>query len=251
MRAEDVVVGDDLRAAVHAARRRGGASTSRSRCAALHQVENALAAAAAALVVRRRPRRRWQAGLAAAVLSPWRMELATAPSGATVLNDAYNANPTSVAAALESLAALPAAAPHGGPRDHGRARRAGGGRARRHRRPGQGARHPADRGRRPGLRRRGRRVDRGGARRSSRDLGDGDAVLVKGSRVAGLERLAAALLAADRRSQVDGRIVRELGEGDGRPIVRHVGGRPQVAAVRVSRRGRRRGVGGAAGSRSA
>jgi UDP-N-acetylmuramoyl-tripeptide--D-alanyl-D-alanine ligase len=35
------------------------------------------------------------------------MELGTAPSGLRVLNDAYNANPASTAAALESLAALP------------------------------------------------------------------------------------------------------------------------------------------------
>ena len=35
------------------------------------------------------------------------MDLRRAPSGALVLNDAYNANPTSMAAALRSLAALP------------------------------------------------------------------------------------------------------------------------------------------------
>ena len=72
-----------------------------------HQVENALAAAAAGLaegvgeaaVVR---------GLERGALSRWRMDLGVAPGGALILNDAYNANPTSVAAALESLAALPA-----------------------------------------------------------------------------------------------------------------------------------------------
>lgn len=72
-----------------------------------HQVDNALAAAAAALVCGL-SLEDVAAGLAEAVLSPWRMELITAPDGALVLNDAYNANPTSVAAALESLAALPA-----------------------------------------------------------------------------------------------------------------------------------------------
>jgi UDP-N-acetylmuramoyl-tripeptide--D-alanyl-D-alanine ligase len=36
------------------------------------------------------------------------MDLQRTPSGALVLNDAYNANPTSVEAALRSLAALPA-----------------------------------------------------------------------------------------------------------------------------------------------
>jgi UDP-N-acetylmuramoyl-tripeptide--D-alanyl-D-alanine ligase len=73
----------------------------------VHQASNALAAAAAALAcgvgladV--------AAGLAAAELSPWRMDLRRAASGAWVLNDAYNANPSSMEAALRSLAALPA-----------------------------------------------------------------------------------------------------------------------------------------------
>jgi UDP-N-acetylmuramoyl-tripeptide--D-alanyl-D-alanine ligase len=47
-------------------------------------------------------------GLATARLSPWRMELRHTPSGAAVINDAYNANPASMAAALRALAALPA-----------------------------------------------------------------------------------------------------------------------------------------------
>jgi UDP-N-acetylmuramoyl-tripeptide--D-alanyl-D-alanine ligase len=72
-----------------------------------HQVDNSLAAAAAALVCGLSLDDVVE-GLQEAVLSPWRMELTTAPDGALVLNDAYNANPTSVAAALESLAALPA-----------------------------------------------------------------------------------------------------------------------------------------------
>ncbi len=41
-----------------------------------------------------------------ATVSGMRMELSTAPSGATIVNDAYNANPTSMRAALESLAAM-------------------------------------------------------------------------------------------------------------------------------------------------
>ena len=36
------------------------------------------------------------------------MDLRRAPSGALVLDDSYNANPTSMAAALDALAALPA-----------------------------------------------------------------------------------------------------------------------------------------------
>ena len=46
--------------------------------------------------------------LATASISGMRMEVSTAPSGATVINDAYNANPTSMIAALEALAAMEA-----------------------------------------------------------------------------------------------------------------------------------------------
>jgi UDP-N-acetylmuramoyl-tripeptide--D-alanyl-D-alanine ligase len=72
-----------------------------------HQVGNALAAAAAAMACGASVDD-VATGLASATLSPWRMELTTAPSGARVLNDAYNANPTSMTAALRALAALPA-----------------------------------------------------------------------------------------------------------------------------------------------
>jgi UDP-N-acetylmuramoyl-tripeptide--D-alanyl-D-alanine ligase len=46
------------------------------------------------------------AGLAGAVGSPLRMDLRRSPAGVLVLNDSYNANPTSMAAALEALASL-------------------------------------------------------------------------------------------------------------------------------------------------
>ncbi len=70
-----------------------------------HQVDNALAAAAATLtagatmddVVR---------GLSDAQSSPWRMELTTLQNGALLLNDAYNANPSSMKAAIDALVAL-------------------------------------------------------------------------------------------------------------------------------------------------
>jgi UDP-N-acetylmuramoyl-tripeptide--D-alanyl-D-alanine ligase len=42
------------------------------------------------------------AGLKEARVSPWRMEVLEAPSGLRVLNDAYNANPSSMAAALRA-----------------------------------------------------------------------------------------------------------------------------------------------------
>ena len=40
--------------------------------------------------------------------SRWRMEVSTTPGGVTVVNDAYNANPDSAAAALEALVAMSA-----------------------------------------------------------------------------------------------------------------------------------------------
>jgi UDP-N-acetylmuramoyl-tripeptide--D-alanyl-D-alanine ligase len=46
-------------------------------------------------------------GLARADTAAWRMELDRTDHGVTVLNDAYNASPTSTAAALRSLARLP------------------------------------------------------------------------------------------------------------------------------------------------
>lgn len=68
----------------------------------LHLVSNALGAAAAALVVGVDIEAVGD-GLAQAQVSPWRMDLGQAPSGALVLNDAYNANPISMNAALDSL----------------------------------------------------------------------------------------------------------------------------------------------------
>jgi UDP-N-acetylmuramoyl-tripeptide--D-alanyl-D-alanine ligase len=72
-----------------------------------HMVGNALAAAAAALACDV-PVEAVAAGLGKAELSRWRMELVRLPSGARVLNDAYNANPASAAAALRALARLDA-----------------------------------------------------------------------------------------------------------------------------------------------
>jgi UDP-N-acetylmuramoyl-tripeptide--D-alanyl-D-alanine ligase len=48
------------------------------------------------------------AALATATVTEGRMQLLTAPGGALVVNDSYNANPTSVVAALDALAAMPA-----------------------------------------------------------------------------------------------------------------------------------------------
>ncbi|HET6795293.1 MAG TPA: UDP-N-acetylmuramoyl-tripeptide--D-alanyl-D-alanine ligase, partial [Acidimicrobiales bacterium] len=72
-----------------------------------HHVGNVLAAAAVGLAAGLTTDE-VALGLAAARHSPWRMELRRAPSGAVVVNDAYNANPASVEAALRSLVSLPA-----------------------------------------------------------------------------------------------------------------------------------------------
>ena len=70
-----------------------------------HQVGNALSASAAALACGV-GLEEVAAGLAVARLSPWRMELLRTSSGAVVLNDSYNANPASTRAALRALASL-------------------------------------------------------------------------------------------------------------------------------------------------
>lgn len=73
----------------------------------LHNVGNALAAlAAAAEVGVALPAA--VAGLEQANVSPWRLQWQTM-AGVRVLNDVYNANPTSVLAALRTLSALPGA----------------------------------------------------------------------------------------------------------------------------------------------
>ena len=74
----------------------------------LHSVDNALAAAGAALELGA-SLEDVAAGLAEPALSPLRMEVVRAAGGALLLNDCYNANPLSMRAALHSLAALPAA----------------------------------------------------------------------------------------------------------------------------------------------
>jgi UDP-N-acetylmuramoyl-tripeptide--D-alanyl-D-alanine ligase len=71
----------------------------------VHQVGNALAALAAAEVVGVPPGIA-AAGLAAAGVSRWRMEVARSDAGVLVVNDAYNANPDSAVAALDTLAAM-------------------------------------------------------------------------------------------------------------------------------------------------
>jgi UDP-N-acetylmuramoyl-tripeptide--D-alanyl-D-alanine ligase len=73
-----------------------------------HHVGNALAAAALALELGL-PADAVAAGLSAAVArSRWRMEVTRLPGGVTILNDAYNANPDAMRAAIETLAVMAA-----------------------------------------------------------------------------------------------------------------------------------------------
>ncbi|RFU22588.1 UDP-N-acetylmuramoyl-tripeptide--D-alanyl-D-alanine ligase [Geodermatophilus marinus] len=73
-----------------------------------HQVANALAAAAGALATGMTPEAVATALSAATPRSRWRMEVTRRPDGVTVVNDAYNANPESMRAALAALGGLPA-----------------------------------------------------------------------------------------------------------------------------------------------
>jgi UDP-N-acetylmuramoyl-tripeptide--D-alanyl-D-alanine ligase len=168
-----------------------------------HNVANALAAAAVGLVVGV-PLPEVAAGLADADGSPWRMALHRLASGALLLDDSYNAGPASMEAAVRSLASLDArrriavlgpmaelgpasAAAHAhiaeivadlrivlvavGTPEYGAAA---------HVVDGAGGAVAA--------------LDRLGAPAA------GDAILAKGSRVAGLDQVVAALLAADDRT---------------------------------------------------
>ncbi len=73
-----------------------------------HMATNAAAAAAVGVALDV-PLDEIAAALAAAQVSPWRMQVLRAEvSGALILNDAYNANPTSMRAAIDALAAVDA-----------------------------------------------------------------------------------------------------------------------------------------------
>ncbi len=84
----------------------GGAARVSLRLHGRHQVDNALAVAATATSLGMEVAT-VAAGLTAATpTSRWRMEVADRVDGVTVINDAYNANPESVRAALEALVAI-------------------------------------------------------------------------------------------------------------------------------------------------
>ncbi|GAA4663258.1 UDP-N-acetylmuramoyl-tripeptide--D-alanyl-D-alanine ligase [Gordonia humi] len=106
VRATDITLDDQLRASftLHSP---WGTTSVALQARGEHQVPNALAAAAAGCGLGV-PVTALAAGLSEAVLSGLRMEMSTTASGVTVINDAYNANPTSMAAGLSSLARLEA-----------------------------------------------------------------------------------------------------------------------------------------------
>ena len=189
--AESAALDEDLRPSF-VLRSPWGSAPVRLEARGAHQVGNALAALAVALrcgvdleVA--------SAALAQASPSPWRMEVSRTPGGAVVVNDAYNANPASMAAALRALASLP------GSRKLavlGRMAELG---------SSSESEHKAVAGLAAGL---GIEVIALGTDAYDMEpvasiddaikrlgaLGPDDAVLVKASRVAGLERLAARLL---------------------------------------------------------
>jgi UDP-N-acetylmuramoyl-tripeptide--D-alanyl-D-alanine ligase len=153
-----------------------------------HNVHNALAAAAVGLVCGV-DLAAVAEGLGQAEGSPWRMDLRRAPSGLQVLNDAYNAGPASMEAALHALARLDAdrriavLGPMAELGDHHEAA---------HRRVAELAAALGIEVLAVGTNDYGVASvpDADAALEALGPLGEGDAVLVKGSRVAGLERLA-------------------------------------------------------------
>jgi UDP-N-acetylmuramoyl-tripeptide--D-alanyl-D-alanine ligase len=106
VRATNPVVDDELRVSFRLVSPWGGIDV-RLGARGVHQAVNAAAAAAAALVLDV-SLEQVAAGLESASLSPWRMEVSRTPAGVLVINDAYNANPASTEAALRALAAVPA-----------------------------------------------------------------------------------------------------------------------------------------------
>ena len=105
IRAEDVRLDDRGRPGFRLATS-SGAPFVKLRLFGEHNVYNALAAAALAGELGMPVTEIADRLSAAEARSRWRMEVTERPDGVTVLNDAYNANPEAVAAALDTLAVL-------------------------------------------------------------------------------------------------------------------------------------------------
>jgi len=86
--------------------RAGERARLRLRAVGEHQVANGLAAVAGCLAVGLSLPETVRALQRASVASRWRMEVTRTVDGTVVINDAYNANPESVAAALRALVAM-------------------------------------------------------------------------------------------------------------------------------------------------
>ncbi len=163
----------------------------------VHNVSNALAAATAALGLGL-SLEQVAVGLESAVTSPWRMDLQTMPSGALLLNDSYNAGPASMAAALRALSSLPGARSGRRIAVLGLMAELGDSAPQEHQAVAELADQlqiqiiavGTDMYGVPPL----AGISEAEAALASMSLTAGDAVLVKGSRVAGLERLAQLLL---------------------------------------------------------
>lgn len=194
IRASKIAIEDDLRVRFELTSEWGSAPIHLG-VRGVHHVGNALAAAALALL--------WDVpltdvvdGLEQAALSPWRMELHVSTAGVRVLNDSYNAGPASMEAALRSVAQLPSLRHHAvlGPMAELGDQSA------------EAHAHVASVASDLGIRLIAFGTDAYGdvadatvatihdAVTALGELTGDDAVLVKGSRVAGLEKLAAALL---------------------------------------------------------
>jgi UDP-N-acetylmuramoyl-tripeptide--D-alanyl-D-alanine ligase len=104
VRADGVAVGDDGRATFDLVAG-GGRERVTLAVPGEHMVPNALAAAAVGIEFGV-PIGECAAALGGAHVSHWRMETFTGRDGIRVLNDAYNANPESVAAALKTMMAM-------------------------------------------------------------------------------------------------------------------------------------------------
>jgi UDP-N-acetylmuramoyl-tripeptide--D-alanyl-D-alanine ligase len=110
VRAEGIEIDGQGRAGFTLVTQQGSAST-RLQLIGAHYVSNALAAAAVALECGRTLTEVAEGLASTGPRSRWRMEVATSPAGLTVVNDAYNANPESMRAALKTLALLGKPAP--------------------------------------------------------------------------------------------------------------------------------------------
>lgn len=103
--ARDIVLDEHGRASFTLATPEGSAPVTLQLYGA-HQVSNALAAATVGRAVGMPVVDVAQALCAAVARSRWRMEVTERPDGVTVVNDAYNANPESMRAALKALVAM-------------------------------------------------------------------------------------------------------------------------------------------------